>query len=211
MDPRELTGARSADPRFLGGIEEDVRLEIEAHLAMRTEDNIAAGMNPAAARRDAEQRFGDVEAIARACEKNWSGGRTMLQRIHVVVSIALAATLVWMLAENRKLEAVGAASRMMAEERAAHLQAAEDELRAKYEPAGDLVFRVGDRVELRGINNMVEVVQRDGNLLLPDIGWFHVAGRARSEVEAELMKKYKDLSGEDLPLNLVVVESPTGQ
>jgi predicted permease len=37
----------------------DIDAEIEAHIAMRTEDNIAAGMSPEEARRDARLRFGN--------------------------------------------------------------------------------------------------------------------------------------------------------
>jgi hypothetical protein len=185
-------------------LEEELRLELEAHLAMRTEDNVAAGMEPAAARRDAEQRFGDVEAIARACLESWIGGRIMLHRIHLVVSIALALGVAWMIAQNRRLEAVSAEARMAAEERAQHLVY---ELRSKYEPEDELVFRVGDRVDMRGFGpDIVEVVQRDGKLLVPDLGWTKFAGRARSEVETELREEYLKRYGEEVPLNLVIVE-----
>jgi len=199
-----VLGAGSPGPRERA-IAEEVRLEIEAHLAMRTEDNVAAGMEPAAARRDAEQRFGDVETIARACREHWIGGRIMLQRIHLVVSIGLAVCVAWMIARNRMLEAVAAEARMVSEEHAQHLLYG---LRSKYEPEDDLVFRVGDRVEIRGFGpDIVEVVQRDGKLLMPNqVGWFRVAGRARSEVEAELKKTYL-AHGDDVPLNLVVVEA----
>ena len=40
-------------------VEREIDAELEAHIALRTEDNIAAGMPPAAARRDALLRFGN--------------------------------------------------------------------------------------------------------------------------------------------------------
>lgn len=44
-------------------MEREIRDELELHLELRTDENIASGMAPAAARRDAEQRFGDFERI----------------------------------------------------------------------------------------------------------------------------------------------------
>jgi putative ABC transport system permease protein len=44
-------------------IDEEIEAELRAHIEMRTEENIAAGMTPEAARRDARMRFGNVTAI----------------------------------------------------------------------------------------------------------------------------------------------------
>ncbi|NIR46295.1 MAG: ABC transporter permease [Gemmatimonadetes bacterium] len=46
-------------------IDEDVGEELEHHIAMRTEENIAAGMSPEEARAAALRRFGDVERFRR--------------------------------------------------------------------------------------------------------------------------------------------------
>ena len=40
-------------------IDREIDEELQAHLAMRAEDNVAAGMSPAAAARDARLRFGN--------------------------------------------------------------------------------------------------------------------------------------------------------
>jgi hypothetical protein len=40
-------------------VEREIDAELRAHLEMRTEDNIAAGMSAQAARRDAQIRFGN--------------------------------------------------------------------------------------------------------------------------------------------------------
>jgi hypothetical protein len=44
-------------------VERDIDAEMQAHLAMRAEDNIAAGLTPEAARRDALIRFGNPGVI----------------------------------------------------------------------------------------------------------------------------------------------------
>jgi hypothetical protein len=44
-------------------VEEEIDSELRSHLEMRMEDNIAAGMSPAAARRDAVLRFGNPTVI----------------------------------------------------------------------------------------------------------------------------------------------------
>ena len=43
--------------------EERLRLEIEEHLALLTEENARAGLSPAEARRQAALKFGAVEAV----------------------------------------------------------------------------------------------------------------------------------------------------
>src|SRR5260370_36842190 len=40
-------------------IDRDIDAELQAHIALRTEDNLAAGMSPGEARRDALVRFGN--------------------------------------------------------------------------------------------------------------------------------------------------------
>ena len=43
-------------------LEREIDAELRAHIEMRTEDNIAAGMSAEAARRDARIRFGNDDA-----------------------------------------------------------------------------------------------------------------------------------------------------
>ncbi len=50
-------------------VEQDIREELELHLELRTADNVAAGMAPGIARRDAEARFGNSDNIVRAGRK----------------------------------------------------------------------------------------------------------------------------------------------
>lgn len=49
-------------------IEEDVDLEIRAHLELCTEELVRKGWDPRAARMEAEARFGNAESVARECE-----------------------------------------------------------------------------------------------------------------------------------------------
>jgi predicted permease len=47
-------------------VEREIDAELQAHIELRTEDNIAAGMSPAAARRDALLRFGNPVVVKEA-------------------------------------------------------------------------------------------------------------------------------------------------
>ncbi|MGD2070420.1 MAG: ABC transporter permease [Gemmatimonadota bacterium] len=49
-------------------VEEDVRRELEAHLALRTEELVGQGWSEAEAREEARRLFGDAERIRRECE-----------------------------------------------------------------------------------------------------------------------------------------------
>ena len=56
--------------RFLGpDVEADVDEELRFHLEMRTRELIERGMDPVAARREAERRFGDLDEVQRACRE----------------------------------------------------------------------------------------------------------------------------------------------
>lgn len=52
-------GRRLANLMRRGRVDRDIEAELRAHIEMRTEENIAAGMTPEAARRDARVRFGN--------------------------------------------------------------------------------------------------------------------------------------------------------
>ncbi len=60
----EGTGGPGADRD--GALKRELDAEIESHVAMRTEELVAAGMDPDEARREALRRFGDVEEARRA-------------------------------------------------------------------------------------------------------------------------------------------------
>jgi predicted permease len=49
-------------------LRQEIGAELEAHIARLTEDNLARGLSPEAARREARLRFGDAAAIAERCQ-----------------------------------------------------------------------------------------------------------------------------------------------
>ena len=87
---------RPPDLRSKAQVEDEIAEELEFHLAMRQRDNEQAGMASAAARRDAEERFGDFEAIRSACARIHTGEWRVLQRIHLVLSFALLGVVVFL-------------------------------------------------------------------------------------------------------------------
>ena len=50
---------RSANLFRQSSVDREIDAELKAHIEMRIEDNLAAGMSPEAARRDAQLRFGN--------------------------------------------------------------------------------------------------------------------------------------------------------
>jgi len=53
--------------RGLGRTTEDTARELRFHIAMKTDELIAGGMDPESARREAERRFGDVRRVSDEC------------------------------------------------------------------------------------------------------------------------------------------------
>lgn len=81
-------------------IDREINAEMEAHIALRTEDNIAAGMAPAEARRNARLRFGNPVVIqeqtasadaALALENLWRDIRYALRQLRHAPGFALTA------------------------------------------------------------------------------------------------------------------------
>lgn len=64
-------------------VKQEIDEELRLHLEMRTAENIAAGMSPEAAARDARRRFGSVQSIREECRevRGASLGETTLQDI----------------------------------------------------------------------------------------------------------------------------------
>jgi predicted permease len=54
---------RSANLLRQSRVDREIDAELKAHIEMRTEDNLAAGMSPEAARRDAQLRFGNATVM----------------------------------------------------------------------------------------------------------------------------------------------------
>ncbi len=77
------------DLRPLPELEAEIHEELEFHLEMRFLDNMAAGMSPDDARRNARQRFGDFEQNRQACRKITLGARIMLSRIQAILLVVL--------------------------------------------------------------------------------------------------------------------------
>jgi len=61
-------------------VAEDVRRELESHLAQRAEELEAEGWEPEPARREAERLFGDRDEVARACRAVASSHRRAVRR-----------------------------------------------------------------------------------------------------------------------------------
>ena len=134
----------------------------------------------------------------------------MLQRFHLVISIVLVLALGAMLLQNRRLAAMQLEAANAAMARAEEALRAERELLERYQPEGELVFAVGDVLEVRDLagylDRSIEVVQPDGKLPLPDSGWVDVAGKARTEVEAAVREAYVAYYSEPIDVKLVVRE-----
>jgi hypothetical protein len=84
------------DPRPLGQIDDDILDELQSHIEMRTQDNLAAGMTADAARQDALRRFGDFERTRRECRRVRVGERIMLQRLQAVLTVVLVGAVAYL-------------------------------------------------------------------------------------------------------------------
>lgn len=71
----------------------EIRAELLFHVEMRTQDNIEAGMPPEEARRDALERFGDLEQVAQHCREIKESNRAarlekVTERLAPILAIA---------------------------------------------------------------------------------------------------------------------------
>lgn len=80
---------RTGDPRPSEEIEEDVRAELEFHLYELADELQLQGHQESDARRLATERFGNVDAYVRECQRIKRGNQIVLQRILVATSLAL--------------------------------------------------------------------------------------------------------------------------
>ncbi len=174
---------RVPDPRPIDVVDAEIAEELAFHVEARTEENIAAGMDPAAARRDAEARFGDVERIRRSCRWVRLGERIMLQRIHFVITLLLLVAIGFSMVQIAELHGALRASN----------QAMDPLMFSRGSP---LVIGIGDTLRIEdfaspGSFDAEETVAIDGNALFPEIGWVAVAGLTRPEAEVLLSELYK--------------------
>lgn len=65
-------------------VDEDVRRELAHHLAERTRELISQGMDPTAARAEAERAFGDLPAVRNECREITSRSRRATRRAQMV-------------------------------------------------------------------------------------------------------------------------------
>lgn len=91
-----LLAARLPEARPARVIEQEIRDELEFHIAMRTLENADAGMPPDEAAGDALRRFGDVERIHKTCRHIVLGERIMFARIQVVLTVLLFGAVVFL-------------------------------------------------------------------------------------------------------------------
>lgn len=168
----------------------EVRAELEHHLARATEDLVATGLAPEVARAEARRRFGDLERIEHDCLQIQTGGLTMLHRIHAGATLLLFLSVLFLLYDGRMRAARSEALAQQFRQEAELAMHRAEEARRGRNPVESIVIRVGDRLELVDfVNpdlNVSEEVAADGKILVPDLGWFAVAGLTREEAEAAL-------------------------
>src|SRR5215212_7465592 len=78
--PRDCSGHRSMNPAALwyrvvrrGAAERELDAELRAHVELLTDERVAAGMSPAAARRAALLEVGGVETVKDHVRDAWTG------------------------------------------------------------------------------------------------------------------------------------------
>lgn len=157
----------------------EIEAEIEAHLELFVEEQVLAGTEPTQARSEAERRFGDRHQITRACMRVSEGNSIMNRSLFiglgaiVLVSLALFITQF----QIRQLQANGA-----------QLQPRMAIATAPVQPE-QILAQVGGTLTIVGRGRTSNefcgnyTVQRDGMILLPETGWYYVAGKSRPELE----------------------------
>ena len=74
----------------------EIREELNSHVAMREDDNVASGMDPKTARADAFERFGDFEKSFSACRRIAQGYRPILLRLQFAALLTMAAVVAYL-------------------------------------------------------------------------------------------------------------------
>lgn len=69
---------------------DDIEAEIAFHIAERTSENLAAGMNEEEAQRKALQQFGDISRVAAECQQESLAGLAAWHRMHMLATVTLA-------------------------------------------------------------------------------------------------------------------------
>ena len=82
--------SRPGDGKPLGDIEDEIREELEFHLSEIADELKRQGMSHDEANRASMERFGDLDAYVKKCQRIKTGDRVVLQRILLATSVMLA-------------------------------------------------------------------------------------------------------------------------
>lgn len=207
----------ASDARRAEAVEQDIRAELEAHLALRAEDEVGQGRAPEEARARAAEAFGDFERVVEECR------RVRLREVYLMQSATMAlmaatvaavlllagATFAWRQDTHATLEELR--TELSSLNAAVHGPASgASGVERATEPAEprEIVLRVGDTVSycdsLSGVSGTGKIA-RDGELLLPDVGWFHLEGLSRPAAERALTEAFLAYY-EDVDIKLELVE-----
>jgi hypothetical protein len=201
--------ARLGTDALQRAVERDIEAEIESHLAEAAAALEAEGLAPDEARAKARERFGNLDQIRAECLRIRMGGLHAMNKLLVGALIAVTLALLTTLAAGYVLYTRARMAQEMA--MAARMEALEAEQRAHEVSATapkEIVVAIGDELELvdhsdRLVLGERAVVQPDGKVLLPWIGWLDVAGLTREQVELRLLEAYA--SQFEPPVTLYVI------
>lgn len=223
MKPLTWLLARADDPARASNADE-IRAELEHHLACARAELERAGLTPAAAAAEAERRFGARARVEAECLAVHGG--IMGTRLHAVVTALLLVTVLVLSFVVHSSQAAAVAARDVAmreqeaalharaeaEERARSLDALLAEYRARGEPqeaVEERVIRVGDELELFDLQGQWRApvrVAQDGEALIPEVGWVSVEGLTREALERHLTEVLKPYFVE---VDIKVLVNPT--
>ncbi len=197
MTFHDALAAFDADDPSSQALEQDIRDELLAHLAMSTEQGIAQGLSPEQAKRQAIEQFGNFEQTISACKRQKLGAFTMKKRTHQILTASLLLLCVAMTGYG-----FAARARVAERESALHLlnaklmnqQSEMQSMKVGSEPQL-ITVRIGDQLEVVETYQPGEwtgkyEVERDGSVLLPALGHVQVFGLTRSELESRLTELY---------------------
>lgn len=194
---------RPPDARSPQDVEAEILEELRFHVDTRIENNIAAGMDPDEARRDAEARFGDFDRIRDACRWVQLGERIMIQRIHFALTVVLVAALAFVGLEFFSLR-----------ESVHRMSVGQGPMMRPLFGLGsgaEIHIGIGDQLEVLdfGQNELVatEKVALDGKVLLPELGWVDLVGLSREEAEKELSERYRPYFAHEPDIKIRVEKS----
>lgn len=136
-----LAHVPQADFRSRAAVESEIREELQFHLEMRTLDNLAVGMSPAEALRDARERFGDFEENYQACRRASLGARLVFDRLPLVLLAILAVAVVYLAVSLFQARADYRSSLRSLADRIDQLQQAQAESRPADVAASQIPYR----------------------------------------------------------------------